>query len=345
MLRRLAFPRFGHSVGRQAGEAGADVQLFQGFVSGPGADLFEPGLEVTCLHLAPIDRFGSDGLQADIPQLGSPLLPGCLEGNQRGAAFLQAGADQFGWLAGFVGGPLAAEQRTHPWHQRRGATPIIAHPVERIVVHWVAEQSPVVAQHFAQQVAMVGFQGLCEQAAAVERMFAQHALAPTVDRGDCGFIHPLRGDVQAIGTGGPLLRIILLAQIGNQRIRLFDFVTEEARGFGQADADTFTQFLGSGVGERHHEDLRWQQFAAETGFITAVAEHQTQVQGGDGEGLSGASTGFNQLAAFERKRQGQGFADHASASVLESDRQGALISGRYRVSHQPSNSSLATRAA
>ena len=124
---------------------------------------------------------------------------------------------------------------------------------------------------------MVGFQGLCEQATTVERVFAQHALAPTVDRRNRRFIHPLRGDVQAIGTGRPLLRIIVLAQVCDQRIGLFDFVTEEARGFGQADANAFSQLFGGGVGERHHEDLRWQQFAAETGFISAVAEHQAQV--------------------------------------------------------------------
>jgi len=345
VVRRLALPGFGHAVRGQAGEAGADVQLFEGFVRGPGADLFEPGFEVTRLHLAPIDGFGGDGLQADLAQLVGPLLPRRLEGDQGGAAFLQARSDQLGRLAAFAAGPFAAEQRAHPWHQRGRATPVVAHPVERIVVHRVAKQPPVVAQHFAEQVAVVGFQGLGEQAAAVKGVFAQHALAPTVDGRNGGFVHPLRGDVQTVGTGRPLRRRVLIAQFGDQGVGLLDLIAKEPRGFGQADADAFAQFLGGGVGEGHHEDLRRQQFAAEAGVIATVAEHQAQVQGGNGEGFAGAGAGFNQLAAFEREGQGQGFAAHAPASSPVSDRQAALIRGRYKVSHQPSNASLATRAA
>ncbi|CRM74740.1 hypothetical protein [Pseudomonas sp. 22 E 5] len=166
-------------------------------------------------------------------------------------------------------------------------------------MHRVAEQPPVIAQHFAEQVAVVGFQGLGEQAAAVERVFAQHALAPTVDGRDRGFVHPLGGDVQAIGTGRPLFGQVLVTQVGNQRVRLLDFVTKKTRCFGQADADAFAQLFGGGVGEGHHQDLRWQQFAAKAGLVTTVAKHQAQVQGGNGEGLAGAGAGFNQLAAFE----------------------------------------------
>ena len=256
VVRRIPLPGFGHAIGGQTREPGADIQLFEGFIRGPGADFFEPGFEVAGLHLATIDGFGGDGLQADVAQLGGPLWPGRFKRNEGCSTLLQAGVDQFGGLTMLISGPLAAEQRTYSRHQRGRPAPVVAHPVERIVVHRVAEQPPIVAQHFAEQVTMVGFQGLGEQAATVERMFAQHALAPTVDGRDRRFVHPLRGDIQAIGTRGPLFGQIVLAQLSDQRIRLFDFIAEEPRSFGQADTDAFAQLLGGGVGEGHNEDLR-----------------------------------------------------------------------------------------
>jgi hypothetical protein len=50
---------------------------------------------------------------------------------------------------------------------------------------------------------VVGFQGLGEQAAAVEGVLAQHALAPAVDGRYRGFVHPLHGDFQAAGAARP----------------------------------------------------------------------------------------------------------------------------------------------
>lgn len=112
------------------------------------------------MHLATVDGFGGHSLQAKIAQFGGPLLPGRFEGGQRFAALLQTGVDQLGGIAGFVAGTLAAEQRAHARHKRSGAAPMSAHPVEGIVVHRVAEQPPVIAQYFAEQVAVIGFQCL-----------------------------------------------------------------------------------------------------------------------------------------------------------------------------------------
>ncbi len=171
-------------------------------------------------------------------------------------AFQQRGGDQFGRLLG-RDGTVAAKQGAHPWQQGRGAAPVGAHPVQGIAGHRVTEASPVIAQHFTEQIAVVGFQGLGEQAAAVEGVFAQHALAPTVDGRHRGFVHPLRGDVQAAGTGRPLLGAELATQLGDQAIRRSDLVAEEACSFRQACTNSVAQFLGRGVGKGHDQDLRW----------------------------------------------------------------------------------------
>ncbi|MNP00242.1 hypothetical protein D3C76_920310 [compost metagenome] len=195
---------------------------------------------------------------------------------------------------------------------------------------------------------MIGLKGLGKQAAAVEGVLAQHALAPTVDGRHRRFVHPLCGHVQAVGARRPQRRLIVIAQLLEQGIGFAQLTTEVARGFCQAGADAFTQLLGSGVGEGHHQDLWWQQLAAKALF-TAMAEHQAQVQRRDGEGLAGTGTGLDQLAAMQGKGQCQGgwgnTKAHRALSSLPGVCQGASNIGRYRASHQPSNSSLALSAA
>ncbi len=195
---------------------------------------------------------------------------------------------------------------------------------------------------------MVGFQGLGKQAAAVESVLAQHALAPAVDGRHCGFVHPLRGHVQAVGASCPQRWLVVIAQLLKQRIRLAQLATEKARGFCKTGTDAFAQLLGSSVGEGHHQDL-WRQQLAAKALLATMAEHQAQVQRRDGEGLAGTGAGFDQLAAVQGKRQGQGGRGntkaHRALSSLPSVCQGASNIGRYRASHQPSNSSLALSAA
>ncbi|MNG34116.1 hypothetical protein D3C84_1205290 [compost metagenome] len=86
----------------------------------------------------------------------------------------------------------------------------------------------------------------------------------------------MRGDVQAIGTPGPLLGRVLLPQLVDQRVGGRRFVTEEPRGFCQARTNAFAQLFGGGIGEGHHQNLGWEQFTAETTF-TAMAKDQAQV--------------------------------------------------------------------
>ena len=110
MTGGFALPRFGHAVGRQPREAGANVQLFSQFVLGPRFDFFKPGLEVTSLHLAPIDALACNALVTDREQLVRPLLPWHLELEQRSATFLQTLDDQLGRLLAFSAFTLAGEQ-------------------------------------------------------------------------------------------------------------------------------------------------------------------------------------------------------------------------------------------
>ncbi|MNO94604.1 hypothetical protein D3C76_862250 [compost metagenome] len=192
---------------------------------------------------------------------------------------------------------------------------------------------------------MVGFQGLGEQAAAVEGMLAQHALAPAVDGRYRSLVHPLHGDFQAPGTAWPGIFRVIVTQLMQQRVGRLQLATEEPRSFGQAGADTFAQLFGGGVGEGHHEDLRWQQLALEALFAT-VTEDQAQVQRRNGEGLARAGAGLDQLAAMQGETQCQGTVlGHAPFSGLPRVCHGALNNGRYKASHQPSKVSSAVSAA
>ena len=258
MLRGNAFPGFGHTVGSQTREAGTQIKLLLIFVSRPGAELFKPGFKITGLHFTTVDRFAGHALQADLTQLLSPLQPGGFKLHQCLAALQQAGFDHLcrrlfsiGWLA------RATKQRSHARHQGGGAAPVGTHPVQRVAVHGVAKQPPVIAQHFAQQVAVIGFQGLGKQAAAIESVLAQHALAPTVNGRDRSLVHPLGGDIQTPGASSPLLGSKLVTQFFDQGIRRVDLATKIACGFCQAGTDAVAQFFGGSISKGHHENLRW----------------------------------------------------------------------------------------
>ena len=47
------------------------------------------------------------------------------------------------------------------------------------------------------------------------------------------------------------------------------------------------------------------------GGVAAVAQHQAQVEGGDGEGLAGAGAGLDEAAAMRGETQGSGRWGHA----------------------------------
>ncbi|MNN44250.1 hypothetical protein D3C81_1585310 [compost metagenome] len=114
MSRCFALPGFSHAIRGQASETGADIQLLEGFVFGPGFDLFEPGLEIASLHLATVDTLAGNALVADGKQLVSPTEPGLLEFDQDHPSLLQALRNHFGGFLPFKGIPLAGEQCTNP---------------------------------------------------------------------------------------------------------------------------------------------------------------------------------------------------------------------------------------
>ncbi|MCY1428041.1 hypothetical protein D9M71_439110 [compost metagenome] len=58
VLGRLSLPGLGHARRGQPGKTGAQVELYQLLIAGPSAELVEPGLEVTGLHLAAVDLLG-----------------------------------------------------------------------------------------------------------------------------------------------------------------------------------------------------------------------------------------------------------------------------------------------
>lgn len=74
--RWITFPGLSDAVWRQAREAGAKIQRFLGFVSGPYGELFKPGFEKALLHLAAIDHFAGHGVLAERVKLVSPSAQG-----------------------------------------------------------------------------------------------------------------------------------------------------------------------------------------------------------------------------------------------------------------------------
>ena len=176
-------------------------------------------------------------------------------------------------------------------------------------------QPPVITRDLGQQVALVGFQRLGKQAAAVEGVLAQHALTPAVNGRYRGLIHPLGGDIQLARGAGVLGFGDIRQQAGENRVRFSQFTAERLRPLHQPCANAVAQFLGRGLGKGHHQHIRRQQFTAEGTVAIAMPQYQPQVKRRDGEGLAGTGTGFNQAAATQRAAQGQGtLVAHASPS-------------------------------
>ena len=296
------FPHLGQALRGEALEAGIQAQ-FARLTLRPVAQAIQPGLVVLGTQLAGIDLLVGHRLVEQLLQLIDPLRPGRLELGKGLLLLAQGGLQQavqrlLRRRAGLV------EQRLQRRPQAIRAAPGLHHPLQGLAVQRVAVQAPVVAHHLGEQLAVVGLQLLGEQAAAVEGMLAQHALAPTVNGRDGRLVHPLGGAVQALRAVGPGLAWIIGAQQAQQRVAGL-LVAEGLRRLHQAVADTFAQLAGGGVGEGHHEDFRGQQRPGER-LRAAMPEHQAQVQGGDGVGLAGAGAGFDEPAAIQRKIQGEG---------------------------------------
>ena len=146
--------------------------------------------------------------------------------------------------------------------QGGGISPPAPHLADVLQAQGHHEGAPVVAHHLGVQVALVGFQGLGKEAAAVEGMLPQHAVAPGVDGGNRRLVHPLRGQLQPVGAAGPLRWRVDLAQIMEQVLASGPgadagrISAEIGRRLVQAGTNAVTQFLGGRLGEGDDQDLR-----------------------------------------------------------------------------------------
>lgn len=193
---------------------------------------------------------------------------------------------------------------------------------------------------------LVGSQRLVEGVAAVEGMLAQHALAPGVDGEHRRVVHRLGGHRQPPrGLGACGLVRVIGEQRGEQSVVApgRGLAAKAARGFDQARADALGQLLGGRAGEGHHQNLGRKQRAVKggrrgvcAGFVAgvafarapAVAEHQPQVERGDGPGLAGAGAGFDEAAAVEGKAQRlEGVAGLCTVRGVRGVRSGGAVGG------------------
>ena len=169
--------------------------------------------------------------------------------------------------------------------------------------------------------AFVGQQVFVEGMTAVEGVFAQHALAPGVDGEHGRAIHRLRRHRQAPGGGLPRSSRRIAVQQAQQK-----FIVRLGRNgavkalcrLHQTRPYALGQFARGGAGESHHQNLLRTQRAGKRGGFAAVAQHQAQVERGDGPGLAGARAGFDETAALQGQGQGiEGFRDgsHAASFV------------------------------
>ena len=175
--------------------------------------------------------------------------------------------------------------------------------VELIGRQRIALLSPVVLNRLGQERGLVGDQLLVEQAAAIEGVLAQHALAPGIDGVDGRLVHPLGGHGQPPGGLHPRRFIRVVRDQGAEEVvfRRGRGVAPEAAGRREeAGADAVGQFTGGRPGEGHHQDFGWHQGALEA-VLPAVAEDQTQIERGDRPGLARPGGGLDQAAAPQGK--------------------------------------------
>ena len=199
-----------------------------------------------------------------------------------------------------------AEQTANRLLQLRRAREPLADFRRRLQIKRRQKRAPVIAHDFRAQLALVGFERLRKQAVAVERVLAQHAVAPAMNRGDRGFIHPFRGELQPVRAGGPLLDVVAVTQVvqqvfaGHERFN-FVRVRAEIRGrFDQTRTDAVTQLLGGRIRKRHDENF-WRRQRPRLAIRSTMTQHEPDVQHRDREGLASAGARFDQAAALQRK--------------------------------------------
>jgi uncharacterized membrane protein YidH (DUF202 family) len=107
-----------------------------------------------------------------------------------------------------------AQQRLHILDQGLHIGPDLQRRLQHLARQRVALLAPVILCSLGLTLAFIGLQRFIKQIAAVERMLAQHALAPGVYGVDGGIVHALRSHVQPPGSCVALLAFgIGIAQV------------------------------------------------------------------------------------------------------------------------------------
>ena len=207
---------------------------------------------------------------------------------------------------------LARSQRQFGGGERAGVVdqsvdiwPNAKHPLQKLRVQRIHLLAPVVARSLGAQGLFVGAQLFVKQRSTVKGVLAQHALAPGVDGLDGRVVHAFGRVGQPPGrlftrwAGG--VGIAQRRQIAVVRLRSA-FAAQHARRLGQPGADAVGQFARGGAGKGHDQNVGGRERAAQA-FGAAVAEHQPQVQRGNGPGLARTGARLDQAAAMQREMQ------------------------------------------
>ena len=176
--------------------------------------------------------------------------------------------------------------------------------------------APIVLHGTQTQLVTVFHPALLEQTGAVKGMGLEHATAPAMDSEDGGIVHPLRGHIQAMGTLRPLLWRKLGSEIAQEIIRISGTrfsIFEITCSLGQALTNTTTQFRRCGIGKGHDQNLWRVQRCSIRRSISAMAQNQANVEGGQGPGLTRTGRSLNDVQTVERHRQGIELFYHAVA--------------------------------
>jgi len=162
--------------------------------------------------------------------------------------------------------------------------------------------APVVLHRLQTQRRFVGQQAFLKQVAAVERVFAQHALAPGIDRVDRRLVHGLRGQGQAVCGLFAGLALGVVGQQGFQKILIRGQGAPEHLGrLGQPCANAVGQFARGRACEGHHQDVGGHQGAQRACALLAMAQHQPDIECSNRPGLARAGTRLDQVTAAQRK--------------------------------------------
>ncbi|CAM5223135.1 hypothetical protein CDEF62S_02539 [Castellaniella defragrans] len=293
--RLFALPRRRHAVGRQAVPAGFQVQGLLLRIRGPGPQGIQPAPHARRLIRLQISP---NAFQPTRQFVGS-LHPGLLQGLKAlPAVGAEIGAHPLQILRRRLGQPFPREQRPEA-QQLLGPRPDRQNVLKNLTLQAGHLGAPVVPGHLPLLLIQILLKAQFEQAAAIECMFAQHPLAPAVDREDRRFVHGLRGQFQRMGAPGPLRFGILRPQGRQELVLQRPLARKPGCRLGQTSANPVPQFAGGCLGEGQHQDLRGQ-----AGGLAAMPQHQPHVQRRDGPGLARPRARLDEAAAAQLEAQG-----------------------------------------